>query len=426
MATGKRVIIVGAGPTGLITALGLARQGAQVTVIDRERDILRWPRAMVYLSSTLKVLDELGLLESAQKVAAWGYEYNLRFMMSGTVGRLNFRDVEDLTPYAYNLHFGQDLLAEIVLEAFLKLPGTALLWDTVFDTVLESDEQVMVSVLTAEGPRTLEADWLIGADGARSSVRKELDIAFEGFTWDEVFMATNVIYDFDKHGYAPSTMLANGDNWAVIAKIDNNHQWRIAYGEAGELSEEERLARIPERIQQFFPDPEQPYELLMANSYRVHQRSASTYRQGRVLLAGDAAHATNPIGGLGFTSGIQDADMLSKCLGGVINEKYADDALDWYAYERRRCFLEIANPTAIEMKRRTQEKNPVKRQEDEENFFTLVNDRDLRRQALTSVFNLAGRDYRADWNEVYLKADEAGTTPKLGAHGGIVFSQETH
>jgi 2-polyprenyl-6-methoxyphenol hydroxylase-like FAD-dependent oxidoreductase len=426
MATGKRVIVVGAGPTGLITALGLARQGAQVTVIDREQDILRWPRAMVYLSSTLKVLDELGLLEAAQKVAAWGYEYNLRFTMTGNVGRLNFRDVEDLTPYAYNLHFGQDLLAEIVLEEFLKLPGTELLWDVVFDTVQENDEQVLVSVLTAEGPRTLEADWLIGADGARSSVRKELDIEFEGFTWDEVFMATNVIYDFDKHGYTPSTMLANGDNWAVIAKIDNNHQWRIAYGEAGDLSEEERLARIPKRIQQFLPDPEQPYELLMANSYRVHQRSASTYRQGRVLLAGDAAHATNPIGGLGFTSGIQDADMLSKCLGGVINEEYGDDALDWYAYERRRCFLEIANPTAIEMKRRTQEKNPVKRQEDEDNFVALMNDRKLRRQALTSVFNLAGRDYRADWKEAYLKADGAGTTPKLGAHGGIVFSEESH
>jgi hypothetical protein len=78
------------------------------------------------------------------------------------------------------------------------------------------------------------------------------------------------------------------------------------------------------------------------------------------------------------------------------------------------------------MKRRTQEKNPVKRQEDEDNFVALMNDRKLRRQALTSVFNLAGRDYRADWKEAYLKADGAGTTPKLGAHGGIVFSEESH
>ena len=424
MATGKRVIVVGAGPTGLITALGLARQGAQVTIIDREQEILRWPRAMVYLSSTLKVLDELGLLEAAQKIAAWGYEYHLHFAMTSNVGRLDFRDVEDLTPYAYNLHFGQDLLAEIVLEEFLKLPGAELLWDVVFDTVQENDEQVLVSVLTAEGPRTLEADWLIGADGARSSVRKELNIEFEGFTWNEIFMATNVVYDFDKHGYAPSTMLANGDNWAVIAKIDNNHQWRIAYAEAGELTEEERIARIPERIKQFLPDPKQSYELLMANSYRVHQRSASRYRQGRVFLAGDAAHATNPIGGLGFTSGIQDANMLIKCLGGIINGDYDEDALDWYAYERRRCFLEIANPTAIEFKRRTQETNPVKRKEDEDNFVALMNDREMRRQAMTSIFNLSGRDYRVDWKDVYLHADEAGTSPTLGAHGGVVLSNE--
>ncbi|WP_418942034.1 FAD-dependent oxidoreductase [Pseudomonas putida] len=408
----------------MIAALGLARQGVQVTVIDKAPEVSRWPRAMVYLSSTLKVLDELGLLAAAHDVAATGYEYNIRFGLTGTIGRLNFRDVEDLTPYAYNLHFGQDVLAEIVLKEFLKLPGAQVRWNVAFENVVKNDSSVVVSVVTAEGPSILEADWLIAADGARSSVRKNLGIDFEGFTWDDVFMATNVIYDFDKHGYAPSTMLAHADDWAVIAKIDNHHQWRIAYGEAASLSEDERLARIPERIKQFLPDPLQPFELLMANAYSVHQRSAATYRLGRILLAGDAAHATNPIGGLGFTSGIQDADQLIKCLGGCINGVFSVDALDWYAYERRRCFLEIANPTAIEFKRRTQEKNPVKRLQDEENFLALMGNREQRRRAMTSIFSLAGRDYCPEWRELYLKADESGASPNLGAHGGIMISEE--
>ena len=301
MNKGKRVVIIGAGPAGLVTALGLARQGAQVSVIDREDDILRWPRAMVYLPSTLKVLDEIGLLEKAKSVAAWGYEYNLRFPLTGNVGRLDYHLIEDLTPYSFNLHFGQDILAEMILEEFLKLPGAEMRWKTSFDTLEQTDDCVQVSLHTPNGPRTIEADWVIGADGARSSVRKDLGVEFEGFTWDDTFMATNVLYDFDKYGYAPSTMVADPDHWCVIAKIDDKQQWRIAYGEDSNLSEEARLARIKERFKHFLPDPDAPLELLMANSYRVHQRSASTYRVGRVFLAGDAAHATNPIGGMGFT-----------------------------------------------------------------------------------------------------------------------------
>lgn len=419
MNKGKRVVIIGAGPAGLVTALGLARQGAQVTIIDREDDILRWPRAMVYLPSTLKVLDEIGLLEKAKSVAAWGYEYNLRFPLTGNIGRLDYHLIEDLTPYSFNLHFGQDILAEMILEEFLKLPGAEMRWKTSFDTLEQTDDCVQVSLHTPNGPRTIEADWVIGADGARSSVRKDLGVEFEGFTWDDTFMATNVLYDFDKYGYAPSTMVADPDHWCVIAKIDDKQQWRIAYGEDSNLSEEARLARIKERFKHFLPDPDAPLELLMANSYRVHQRSASTYRVGRVFLAGDAAHATNPIGGMGFTSGVQDANTLIKCLGGVINGTLAEDALDWYAYERRRCFLEIANPTAIEFKRRTQERDTAKRMEDEANMFALMADREMSRQAMMSIFNLSGRDYREDWQSTLLKQDQAGQTPVLGAHGGI-------
>jgi len=425
MSTGKRVVVVGAGPTGLVTALGLARQGAQVTVIESGDDIVRSARAMVYLPSTVKVLDELGLLEDARAVASWGYEYNLRFPLTGNIGRLDYHEIESLTPYAYNLHFGQDILAEIILRHFLTLPGSEMRWSTGFVGFEQSDSGVRISVQTAQGAETLEADWLIGCDGARSEVRKAMGVEFEGFTWDDTFMATNVIYDFDKHGYAPSTMVADPDHWCVIAKIDDNNLWRIAYGEDSSSTEEERLARIPQRFQHFLPDPDQPYEVVQANSYRVHQRSASSYRAGRVLLAGDAAHATNPIGGMGFTSGIQDASLLIKCLGGVLDNQLADDALDWYAYERRRVFLEIANPTAIEFKRRTQEADRNKRLEDEANMFRLMADKDMMRGAMMSVFQLSGRPYQEDWRETLLAQDQAGLTPAAGAHGGVSLPPKT-
>lgn len=410
MTTSPHVIVVGAGPAGLSTALGLARQGVQVTVIDREPDVIGSPRAMVYLPSTLKAMDELGVLDEMREVAAVGHEYNMRFKRSGRIGRMDHRLVADLTPYAYNLHFGQDLLAHLLLRRLLALPGTAMRWHTTFESVQDRGPLVEVTVSSPDrGTEVLQADYLVGADGARSSVRKAIGVDFEGFTWPETFMATNVRYDFAAHGFASSNMIGDPVDWAVIAKIDDDGLWRVAYGEDSSLSEDARRARIPQRYAAMLPSRQVSYDIVLANSYRVHQRSATTYRVGRVLLAGDAAHATNPIGGMGFTSGVQDAMLLIKSLLAVLKGEAGDDALDWYAYERRRCFLEIANPTAIEFKRRTQEADPQRQQEDEDNFFRMMDNPEMMRGALMSIFALAGRPYQPDWRETLLPADRART-----------------
>ncbi len=419
MTTENHVIVVGIGPAGMCTAIGLAKQGIKVTVIDRAKDVLRSPRAMVYLQSTCKALDELGLLDDCKKVAVVGAEYNLRFPLTGNIGSLEFARVADLTPYAYNLHFGQDILAEIAIRHFLALPNTELCWEHQLNGFSQDETGVAVQVTTPDGETTLSCTYLIGCDGVHSGVRKAMDVEFDGFTWPDVFMATNVRYDFDKHGYAPSTMIADGDNWSVIAKIDDNNLWRIAYGEIADATEEERLARMPERLKGILPDPDQAYDVVRASSYVVQQRSATSYREGRVLLAGDAAHTTNPIGGMGFTSGVQDAALLVNCLGGVIDGRYQDDALDWYAYERRRVFLEIANPTAIEFKRRTQEKDHDTRMEDEANFFKMKADPEATRGALMSIFSLSGRPYQPDWRTAILPQDTLGNSPRQGAHGGV-------
>lgn len=404
MCKGKRVIVVGAGPAGVLTAYGLAKQGAHVTIIDREADVVSSPRATIYLPSTCKALDTLGLLEEAKTLGPSTYDYQCFFALTGNVGRMSHKLVEDLTPYHFILHFGQHILAKMVLARFLALPNTQMCWSTNLVEIAENDEKVVAVVDTPNGQQTLEADWLIGADGARSTVRKLIGTSFDGFTWPDTFMAANIYFDFGLHGYVPSNMISDPVNWAVIAQIDNTGLWRVAYGEDSELSEEQRLARVDQRLRHWLPEGAE-YTLERANSYRVHQRSASSYRVGRVLLAGDAAHATNPIGGMGFTSGIQDAVTLIDCLSRVINEQANDDTLDWYSYERRRIFLDVANPTAIEFKRRTQESDPERRLEDERNFIEMTANEDILRQALMSVFILESRPYQSDWRETLMKQD---------------------
>jgi len=395
MSKGKRVIVVGAGPAGLFTALGLARLGAQVTVIDAAPGINDSPRANVYMHSTIKALENFGLLEDAKKIAAFGHAFQMRFPLTGNVGTLDFSLVEGLT-YTYTLHFGQNRLAELILRHLLQIDGAAMRWNTRFVSVEQSGDAVQLEVEVDGVRSTMEADWVIGADGARSSVRKALGIDFEGFTWPDTFMATNLYFDFEKHGYAASNMVAAAEDWHVVAKIDDQHLWRIAYGEDSDASEEQRLARIRERYKSFLPD-NASFELERANSYRVHQRSASTYRQGRVLLAGDAAHATNPIGGMGFTSGVQDAQSLVRAFGQLWNNEVDDDVLDYYAEERRRVYLEVANPVAIAHKLRTQRTDRAARLEDEAGFIAMSRNPEAVRQAVMSVFMLEGNPYKPDW-----------------------------
>ena len=395
MGNGKRVIVVGAGPAGLFTALGLARLGAQVTVIDAAPGINDSPRANVYMQSTIKALDDAGLLDDAKQIAAFGHAFKMHFPLSGKVGTFDFSVLEGES-YTYTLHFGQNRLAELILRHLLALEGAQMRWNTRFLALEQSDDAVQLQVAVDGVDSTIEADWVIGADGARSSVRKALGIEFEGFTWPDTFMATNLYFDFEKYGYAASNMFAAAEDWHIVAKIDDQHLWRIAYGEESNASEEERIGRIRDRYRNFLP-ANAPFELERANSYRVHQRSASTYRQGRVLLAGDAAHATNPIGGMGFTSGVQDAQALVRAFRQIWNNEASDDVLDYYAEERRRVFIEVANPVAIDQKSRVQRTDQAARLEDEAGFLAMASNPDVVRQALLSVFRLEGNPYTPEW-----------------------------
>ncbi|MEP7244308.1 MAG: FAD-dependent monooxygenase [Gammaproteobacteria bacterium] len=421
MAERPRILIVGAGPTGLVSALGLAQAGADVTVTEREPDVVSSPRATVYVASTLKVLDAVGLLADAKRAGAETYEFNQHFKMTGRIGRMDHRIVSDLTAYAYALHFGQDELARIILRRLQKLPHTHVLWNTAFESLEQDRDSVRVQLKTIGGIETQEFDWVIGADGARSSVRPAIGVTFDGFTWPETFMATNVYYDFESLGWVPANMVADGGDWRVVARLNKQeHFWRISYGESSDLTEEGRVAKIAERYKTMLPDSSKEWQLDRANSYRVHQRSASSYRVGRVLLAGDAAHATNPIGGMGFTTGIQDASGLIESFKDLFSGAAGEGVLDYYAYERRRIFLEISNPSAMEFKRRAQETNDARRLEDEAGFFKMMEDPALHRAAMMSVFQLCGRPYQEGWRETLVPEDQRrGNSPTalvLGAN----------
>lgn len=365
-----QVIVVGAGPVGFLAALGLARQGIEVTVLDSEQAVVRSPRAAVYYHTTLSILKKLGLVEDAEAIGLPSTEFRMHWLETGEVMSSDMRDALDPgQEFDHNLHFGQHILAELVMEHLARLPNTQVLWSHRVTALEQADDGVTLTVETPGGAVRMAADWVIGTDGARSTVRSLLGLEFEGFTWPDRFVATNIDYPFLDHGFCNANMIVDPVNWAVVGRLGRENLWRLTYGEDASLDEAGILERLPARFAAILPDPSIPYRIDNFSPYRVHQRCAPEFRVGRVLLAGDAAHACNPCGGLGLTGGVLDADVLSDALGAVISGKAGEGVLDFYARERRRVFLEVASPMSTNFKRLLSESDPARREQDKAEMF---------------------------------------------------------
>lgn len=204
-----------------------------------------------------------------------------------------------------------------------------------------------------------EASYLLACDGARSSVRKSLNIEFDGFTHDIIFMVVNFRY-----AHMLDTGLCNAQflidprkdhadtDFAVLVRTGADDVWRCAYGDSSALSEEELMIRMPGRLKRILPlhrDPEQ-IEILRAQPYEVHQRAATTFVKNNVILAGDAAHVNNSLRGMGLCTGILDAHVAALAIEQALKNGSEAKSISFEKYneDRRAAFLELTNPISIQ------------------------------------------------------------------------------
>ena len=341
------VVIVGGGPTGFINALGLAQAGVRVMVIEAEPHIISSPRAAVYFWSVLEGLARLGILAEAESIGFRKQDYTYLVRSTGERIAYSLEVLEGRTPHPYNLHLGQHLLAEIAMRRLAAHPHATVRFGTRLQTMSQDAAGVTLTVESSGGRlEELRAKWVIGADGAGSTVRHQLGLSFDGMTWPERFVATNVYYDFERHGYARSTLLIDAEFGAIIVLLNQDGLWRCTYMEDGALPEGSFLERLPQVYAAILPGAED-YRVERASPYRMHQRSAPTYRIGRVVLAGDAAHVTNPTGGLGLTSGLYDSYALYPALAAIILDGADAAVLDRYSTLRRDMFVKRVSPQAV-------------------------------------------------------------------------------
>jgi 3-(3-hydroxy-phenyl)propionate hydroxylase len=367
MQSERPIVIAGGGPVGVVTALALARQGLDVQLFEAEARVNDSPRAATTHAATLEILEDLGLVEEVTRRGLIEPKFRIWDRASRTIiAEFNFGVLKNDTRYPYVVQCEQHKLANIALDRLRALPNVAVEFSARVGGFEQFDDRVEVEVETATGRRRVSASYLIGADGGRSTVRKGLEIEFEGYTHPERFLVLTTTYPFGtEFAECSRNYFSDPDEWAALFKVtgdDGNGLWRVVFPTRLMESEEEAFeeAAVQARLQRFFPKPG-PYPVVHRNIYNVHQRVAAAFRKGRAFLAGDSAHVNNPLGGLGLNFGIHDGVELSSLLGRVIRREVSPDILDLYDRFRRPLNVEYVQQQTIANKKRLEEKDPAMR-----------------------------------------------------------------
>ncbi|PSN73005.1 FAD/NAD(P)-binding domain-containing protein [Corynespora cassiicola Philippines] len=343
------VIVVGAGPSGLLLSLLLARAKIPVTLVEKASKLDSQPRATHYAAPAASVLRRAGVVD---EVAARGFFPNkltFRTLQNEVLGVVDHTIISEDEERLICLPLNE--LGEILLARLQNEPFATILWDHEVMANIKDDNGVgFIVVKTPEGEKELRARYIVGCDGANSQIRRGLfgDWEFPGKTWDVQIVATNAYYDFEKFGYQNANFIIDPEHWHMASKITQDGMWRVSYGVSASLTKEEILEQRAEKWQKMLPGNPLPesYKITNFSPYKVHQRLAKSMRVGPFILAADAAHLCNPFGGLGLTGGIVDIGGLFDCLYGLYHGKADDTILDVYSKIRSEKYKQLIDPVS--------------------------------------------------------------------------------
>jgi 2-polyprenyl-6-methoxyphenol hydroxylase-like FAD-dependent oxidoreductase len=331
------VVVVGAGPVGLCLALGLHRQGVPVLVIEASLSPSTQSRASTFHPPTLELLNELGVADALISMGLKAEITQFRDRKTGPVANLDMGVLANDTPYPFRLQCEQYKLCdhiEALIAEHIRL-GVSV------SGVASFEDHVQVDVVGSNGPESLTAWMVIGADGAHSAVRKSMPVNFEGLTYPERFLVVSTREPLDQllPDLTSVNYVADPDEWLVILQTPDH--WRVLFPTDDSPDEEVTHPDVLEARLQTVAPLDHPYEVFHTTLYKVHRRVASSFVHGRIALAGDAAHINSPLGGMGMNSGIQDAAALWRRLGAVWRkERSLDAALVEYDTKRRAIAIE--------------------------------------------------------------------------------------
>jgi 3-(3-hydroxy-phenyl)propionate hydroxylase len=353
-----QVIVIGAGPVGLVTALGLAQKGINVLVLEKNSVEVppQWRGSTIH-PPTLAIFDELGLAKKIIEGAVKVDVLQFRDLEIDQVVNFKYEVLNELVKYPFRLQFEQYKVLKLLRDTANAHENIEIQYQTQVESVTQNSSQVAIEIMHNGETKSLQTEWLVAADGAHSSVRKSLGIQLDGFTYP--FPTTVVATPFKFENYISD--LAPVTYWSGptgrLSMIKTPDIWRIAMTtplEGVDISSDDRgtitnpsddFNSAISLLLNWIPGITLPdLELKQYEVYRSHQRIAQEFSMGRVALAGDAAHLTTTNGGMGLNSGVQDAAHLIKALVRAIKDE-SIEPINEYAHDRKEFCKRFLQPT---------------------------------------------------------------------------------
>ena len=363
------ILISGAGPVGMITGYSLAAEGIPVKLFDTLPDIPKDHRAATLQPSTLHLLEKTGMTAELLPRGIESSLFQYRDRLSGKiVAEFDYGVLGDEVPYPFALQIEQHKTVGVVHDAARQFDCFELQREREVVAVDQKADFVEITVVAPDGSReTHRGRYLIGCDGGSSIARKSQNISFPGFTLPERFIIVATHFDFAAAGnYTYRNYVSHPVQWCALMKVPGEEDeglWRCLFPAMTDDPNEVVMGDewIMARFAECFPY-KTSYNIVHRNLYVVNQRVAERFREGRVLLAGDAAHVNNPIGGMGMNSGIHDGLNLADKIGAVWRGQADDDVFDLYDRQRRTTAITYVQAQSLRNREILKESDPLERQ----------------------------------------------------------------
>lgn len=380
--TRTQVLVIGAGPVGTTAAYKLASEGVDVILLESCPACPEDLRASTFHPPTLEMLSSLGIVEDMEAIGLRAPVYQYRNRQTGEYFSFDLGELSDVTPFPYRLQCEQFKLARLLAGRLADHPHATVCFNHRLLTVQQDDNEVTVQAETPMGIETLEADFLVACDGANSTVRKWLGVGFEGFTYPEKFVTFSTAAPLDRHfeHLAQVNYVADPTEWMVLLRVPE--LWRVLVP-AHDMDDDYITSDAMKEtvFGQLIGNPD--VETVHKTIYRVHQRVAERYVDGRIILAGDAAHLNNPLGGLGMNSGIHDVWNLSRKLLPILKTGGRHDGpLSLYERQRQAVMRKFVQAKTIRNKETLESRDPDAQQKYQQELAAILEDDARRRDYL--------------------------------------------
>lgn len=361
MTDDRRVIIVGAGPVGLVSAVRLSAAGIPTVLCESGPGLPTDLRASTWHPPTLDMLAPYGLTDRLIEVGLISPTWQVRQHETGERAEFDLGVLADETGHPFRLQCEQHRFGGFALDWLNRHGGADIRFGARLTAVDQDADGVTVTVERNGTDEKLPGRYLIAADGAKSTVRDALGLTLSGKTYPETTILATTTFPFHDHldGLSNVNYVWSRDGTFSLLRLPG--VWRASlYPDPGETVDQALApAAIETKLQRIVPT-DRPYDVLETRPYRIHQRIVDSYRVGRVMLAGDAAHLNSPSGGMGMNGGIHDAFCLTDLLTRVWRGEHPA-LLDLYTRRRRPIAERQILAQADRNRARMRERDPVRR-----------------------------------------------------------------